>query len=133
MKIGQTEMAASFAYTENGGGVAMVGFADHQYDTKEYVILQRTLRPTSDDIRRGWDNVHIMVNDESRSAYGGVKQITLHDITHVLIEVESATANYLRIGATIDINIANALVDRGQLAEILKLVCGEYVQFTQRL
>ena len=132
MATGQTQLAAGFAYTQNDGEVAMVGFADHQYDTKAYVLLQRTLRPSSDDICRGWDDVHIMVDDETRSAYGGVKQITLHDEKQVLIEVSPATANHLGTGETISVNIANAQMDGGELAGMLKLVCGEHVQFNQQ-
>jgi hypothetical protein len=130
MDTEQTELGAGFVYTQNDGEVAMVGFADQQYDTQEYVLLQRMLRPSGDDVRRGRHDVHINVNDETRSAYGGVKRIALLN-KQVLIEVSPTTANYLGTGETISVNLENAKVDVGELAEMLKLVCGNHAQFNQ--
>ena len=127
----QAEFSAGFVYTQNDGEVAMVGFADQQYDTRAYVLLQRTLHPSDDDVHRGWDDVHITVNDQTRSTYGGIKQIAMQERL-VLIEVSSTTANHLGTGETVSVNMANAQVDVGELAEMLKLVCGEHVQFNQR-
>jgi len=130
MATEQTEVSAGFVYTQNDGEVAIVGFADQQYDTRAYVLLQRTLRPSSDDIRRGWDNIHITVNDETASAYGGVKRITLID-RQALIEVSSTTAHHLGTGETISVNMANAQVDFRELADMLRLVCGSHTQFSE--
>ncbi|HUT11542.1 MAG TPA: Imm10 family immunity protein [Thermoguttaceae bacterium] len=124
------ELGAGFVYTQNDGEIAMVGFADQQYDTKAYVLLQRTLRPSGDDVRRGWDDVHVTVNDQTRSAYGGVKRITLRN-KQVLIKVSPTTANHLGTGETISVNMENAQVDIGKLAEMLKLVCRNHAEFSQ--
>jgi hypothetical protein len=130
MDTEQAELGAGFVYTQNDGEVAMVGFADQQYDTKAYVLLQRTLRPSGDDVRRGWDDVHVTVNDQTRSAYCGVKRISLLN-KQVLIEVNSTTANHLGTGETISVNMENAQVDVGELAETLKLVCGNHARFSE--
>lgn len=130
MDTEQAELGAGFVYTQDDGEVAMVGFADQQYDTRAYVLLQRTLRPSGDDVRRGWDDVHITVDDETRSAYGGVKRITLFE-KRVLIEVSPTTANHLGTREAIGVNMENAQVDVGQLAEMLKLLCGKHVEFNQ--
>ena len=130
MDTEQAEIRAGFVYTQNDGEVAMVGFADAQYNTRAYVLLQKTLHPSDDDVARGWDDVHIMVNDEAQSAYGGVQQITLLD-KRVLIQVSAATAEYLRTGEIISVNMENAQVDLGGLIEMLTLICGNYATFNQ--
>ncbi len=130
MLTGQAELSAGYAYTQVDGEVAMVGFADHQHDTKAYVLLQRTLRPSADDVRRGWDCLHVTVDDERRSAYGGVQQIVLRG-DRVLIDVSPATAKHLGTGETIVVNIADAQVNADELATMLKLVSGDRVQFSQ--
>ncbi len=126
----QTEISAGFVHTQNDGDVVTVGFADQQHDTNSYVLLQRTLRPSDDDVRRGWDHIHVTVNDEGRSAYGGVQRIKLLDQC-VLIDVSPETATHLRTGQTIRVNMANPPVDADGLVKALKLVCGGNVQFTQ--
>jgi hypothetical protein len=129
MANGTTELNAGYVYTQNDGEVAIVGFADQQHETKAYVLLQRTLHPSSDDIRRGWDDVHITVDDQARSAYGGVKRITLLE-KRVLIEVGPITAKHLGTAETISVNMADAKTDAGALAKMLRLVCENHVQFS---
>ena len=130
MAAEQTILHAGFVHIQDEGEIAMVGFADNEHDAKEYVLLQRTLCPSGNDIDRGWDNVHIMVNDESRSAYGGILQITLSN-KQVIIEVTLTTAAHLQTAETIHVNMDCAQADVGELTKMLKLLCGDYVQFIE--
>lgn len=61
-----------YAHIDEEIDVVMVGFADDEFDTQEYILLQKTLNPNEDDIEAGFDKVHITYNDESQSLYGGI-------------------------------------------------------------
>ncbi|MFC3746073.1 Imm10 family immunity protein [Paenibacillus sp. GCM10012306] len=69
-----TTLNADFLYAQIDEeiGVLMVGFADNEFDTQEYVLLQKTLNPSEDDVVAGFDKVHITYNDELQSLYGGI-------------------------------------------------------------
>lgn len=129
MAMEQTKIHAGFVHTEHDGKVVSIGFADQECDTKAYVLLQRALCPSADDIRRRWDDVHIEINDEIRSAYGGVKRIDIGD-KRVLIELTPTTAGHLGTAETISIEITDSLVPMSELAKMLRLVCGIHASFT---
>ena len=69
---------ADFSYVQDDGSVQMAGLADDQFKTKQCVLLQKTIRPSAQDRRVGQDQVHITVNDQEHSAYGGIKQVLLN-------------------------------------------------------
>jgi hypothetical protein len=73
----KTTLHANFLYAQIDPelDVIMVGFADDEYDTQEYVLLQRTLNPTDEDIEAGFDKIHITYNDEGRALYGGINKL----------------------------------------------------------
>jgi hypothetical protein len=68
---------ATFCYSQDDGTVQMVGLADHEYETNQYVLFQKTIHPTEQDRFTGLDQVHITVNEQNRAMYGGVKKVTL--------------------------------------------------------
>lgn len=121
------EFTANYMFSKNDGDVVTVGFADQQYQTKDYVLLQRTLNPSQGDKARKWDHIHITVSDESRSAYGGIEGLELWP-DHVLIILTPATAaqvqsvTMLRVGLTADVK---HLIE---LREMLKVLCDDYVK-----
>lgn len=70
-------LVAKFVYTNFNGQVAMVGFADDQFDTKNYILLQRALHPDNSDVELGHDAIHVTISDQNCSGYGGVKRFVL--------------------------------------------------------
>lgn len=72
-----TTLNANFAYAQIDEEIdaLLIGFADDEFDTQEYVLLQKTLDPSEEDIRAGFDAVYITYSDESQSMYGGISKI----------------------------------------------------------
>jgi hypothetical protein len=54
-----------------------VGFADREFDTTEYLTLQRRHVFDDQDKRLGLANVYIERNDQGNSMYGGIKHCEL--------------------------------------------------------
>jgi hypothetical protein len=77
----QKVLKANFLYggVDEDSDVLMVGFADDEFDTKEYILLQKTLVPGQKDKELGLDKVHIEYNDQSRSTYAGILNIVMYN------------------------------------------------------
>lgn len=67
-------------YTLNAGRVAvedmedswLVGFADYEFQTKHYLMLQRSFEDDEQDIRLGLHTYHVEIDDQRQSCYGGI-------------------------------------------------------------
>ena len=70
---------------QNADGVVMVGFADDEFNTNEYVLLQRTLQPDEQDRSLGLDGVHLQVDSPDQSGYDCIKRIR---VTRSEIQIE---------------------------------------------
>ena len=115
---------------QDDGEVAMVGFADDEYETRIYVLLQRTLHPVEQDVAAGQDEVHITVCDESRSRYGGIRQIRVDD-KHVVVAFSEDAAMDLETAREVTIDISSAGVNMQSLMAGLKTVCHERVPLNE--
>ncbi len=93
---------ARYAYGNAEGQVLMAGLADDQFATTRYVLFSKTLNPTKADGRLGHDGLHIAIDDEQRSAYGGILAVNLTDeILEVILN--DVTAQSLGTGRRVNI------------------------------
>ena len=114
-----TQVEAGYVYAGDDDDVAMVGFADHQYDTKSYVLLQRDKNPSAEDRAAGEHKVHITVDDQSRAAYGAILGATLGNDTMTLV-VDERHAAQLRTDQEIVIRFPSASLAPAELAAKLR-------------
>ncbi|NLF15080.1 MAG: hypothetical protein GX597_25090 [Anaerolineaceae bacterium] len=68
---------AKFVYTQSNNESVMVGFADDQFNTTEYILLQRMLDPLQEGNNSQQEDVYIEINEQKYGAYGGVRSIVL--------------------------------------------------------
>ena len=65
----------------------VVGFADAEFNTKRYLLLQRGKSALAQDIALGLDGYQVELDDQSKSCYAGIKCFELfHD--HAVVEFE---------------------------------------------
>jgi hypothetical protein len=101
-----TKIKADFIYSQKDEAVIMVGFADDQFDTEEYVLLQKSLCCDEQDKKLGLDKVHISYKDKSRSTYGGIEKFKLQDgIVEIVLNSEAAAE--LGVDQIIEIEFPN--------------------------
>lgn len=98
------KIRAKFVYHQIDDDVVMVGFADDQYETEKYVLLQRYLTPDQSDIDCGYHHVHVTINDQNNSAYGAIQSMICTK-TNVTIIIKKETASELQIDDKIEIII----------------------------
>ena len=66
---------AIHVFTQDDGCMVMIGLADDELEPSRYVLLQRAHEYDAQDKKMGMDKIHIQVEDESRSLYGGINAI----------------------------------------------------------
>ncbi|WP_426445366.1 Imm10 family immunity protein [Paenibacillus sp. S-38] len=71
--------------------VVLVGFADQEFETKEYILLQRSTVSDDQDKALGLDKVHITLNREDCSDYCDIKEIKLRrDSLEIILDDTTA-------------------------------------------
>jgi hypothetical protein len=80
----------------------LIGFADHEFDTRAYIMLQQAYEFDEQDRTLGMDTVYIERDDQSQSTYGGIEQVMLTPTT-VCLTLSAETAHTL--GSEIDLCI----------------------------
>lgn len=95
-------LKASFVYFSIEDETIIIGFADDEFNTKDYVLLQKSL--CIDDITM-LNKVHIALNSENRAAYGGIERIILSQKL-ISIILSKETASSLGVADSIDIEYA---------------------------
>lgn len=105
-----TKLKANFLYAQIENDVIMVGFADNEINTQEYVLLQKPLIYDEQDRKLGFDKIHITYNDQLRSVYGGILKCVLKNGV-VNISLNASTADTLKtedeIEITFSANVSN--------------------------
>ena len=110
-----TVLDAGCFYSSDDGEIVMVGFADQQYDTKRFVLLQRGKRISNRERALGQGDVHVTVDDQSRSMYGGIRLARFLE-TKLIIKLKKGCGR--RLGTDEEIMIRFS-ADDTQRAELL--------------
>lgn len=94
-----TLLKASFVYYGIEDETLLIGFADNEFETKEYVLFQKPLCMEDIPIL---NKVHITVNSQDRSEYGGIVRIIIsRKLMSIFLSEE--TARSLGVNDLIDI------------------------------
>jgi hypothetical protein len=81
------DFSAACVSVEEDSDSWLVGFADAEFNTKRYLLLQRGKSPQAQDIALGLDAYHVEVDDQSNACYGGIKCFELFR-DHAIVEFE---------------------------------------------
>lgn len=119
-----TKLISNFIFAGIEDNIILVGFADDEFNTKEHILLQKSLEVNEQDKMLGQDKVHITYIDELRSSYGRISKILIKDKT-VIINVDKDTAEKLKIEEQMEINLPRSHYDRDNLIYHLELMFKE--------
>lgn len=94
-----TLLKASFVYYGIEDETLLIGFADNEFETKEYVLFQKSLCIEDIPIL---NKVHITLNSQDKSEYGGIVRIIIsRKLMSIFLSEE--TARSLGVNDLIDI------------------------------
>ena len=98
-----TKIESSFLYAQvDENDVIMVGFADDEFETSNYILLQKALVINEQDKKLGLDKVHITYSNQVNSTYGEILKVVLKNGL-AEITFDSKTANELNIDEQLEI------------------------------
>lgn len=106
---------------QDDGYMVMVVFADDEHDPSKFVMLQKAHKYDDQDKRLGMDKIHIQLEDESRSAYGGINAIIISP-DKIKISISEQTRARLLIDGDIEIRIVADKLEFGKIASQLKIM-----------
>lgn len=96
--------ATSVAVEHPDGEFHLVGFADREFDTNIYLMLQRALEHDNQDVELGMDTYHVEWCDQENAGYGGISQFVLGrdgaqimftpDVAHALDGMERLSISF---------------------------------------
>ena len=121
-----TRINGRFWHSGEENGVLVLGFADDKDQPSQYLLLQRTLAPSAQDRRLGQDGIHIEINDQSNSAYGGIRRVELKE-DRIVLSLGESTARAIGSEENVEVVIDPAKNDdlRDELA---RLFAGQNVE-----
>lgn len=98
------KFTASHVFNEDDGYMVTLGFADDEFEPSQFVIIQRAHEYDDQDIKLGMDKLHIQVEDQSRTQYGGVSSIDVMD-GYLLIKLDDKAKASLKVDGDIEITL----------------------------
>ena len=105
--------------------VLTVAFADRPDQPTTYLLLQRLISPTEQDKRLGHDKVYIELNEQSHSAYGGIKQVQLRN-NRLLLRLDDKTASLLDADQDLEVELRSDAKEVANLhAQLKRLFAGQ--------
>ncbi|MFN4161343.1 MULTISPECIES: Imm10 family immunity protein [unclassified Stenotrophomonas] len=93
------EFIATVIHVGADDGVLLAGLADHEHDTRRYLLLQKAEHPDAQDIALGLDGVHVCLHAQARSAYGGIQSAQL-PAGALVLHLDAITTDALGLAAS---------------------------------
>lgn len=103
--------------------IATLGFADDEFNTTQYLLLQRKLSPDDQDRALRMDRLHIEYCEQSQSAYGSVIRAELGK-QRLVLHFDRATADAVSNGEAIEIAFVANAPKPAELFDQLSLLVG---------
>lgn len=119
-----TKLNVNFLYTQIENNIITVGFADDEFNTQEYILLQKTIIYDDQDKKLGFNRIHITCNDQSRSAYGGILKFIFNN-GKINILLDPNTADVLKTEDQIEIVFPTNTFDLAKLRQYLQELFSE--------
>jgi Immunity protein 10 len=71
----------------------LLGFADSEFETRQYFMLQRAFEFDENDVELGLDNYYFEINDQEWSGYGGIERFEIwSNRVHIRFEPQKVIA-----------------------------------------
>lgn len=122
---------ATHIFSQDDGYMVMIGFADDEFEPTRFVILQKTHKYDDQDKKMGMDKIHIQVEDESRSKYGGINAVTIREGS-IKISLSDDTKSALSIDGDIEAAVSTVHPAFEEVKSQLKRICtAEQITFSE--
>lgn len=109
---------------DTDGSTVVISFADNEFSPSRFVLIQKSQKVDARDRDMGFDKVHIQIEDQSRSGYGGIVEVSAgHDRLTVFLDQAARAA--FKIDGDIEISVDPHHPVLGDAVLELKKLCEE--------
>jgi len=109
----------------------LVGFADAEFNTRRYLVLQREKSPRAQEVALGLEGYRVEVDDQRNSCYGGIERFELFP-DHIAVQFEDDAFSAIGDRKTIVVGLALRPKQLEQLRECLLKIFRGYECFVDR-
>jgi len=126
------KFTANHIFNEDDSYMIMLGFADDEFEPSQFVIIQKAHEYDDQDMKLGMDKLHIQVEDQSRSQYGGISAINVTG-NSLVIKLDDSGKSSLKINGDIEIMVEQNHPNlKSTLFELEKIVKKENILFINK-
>lgn len=119
--------SANHISVEDDGYAKIIAFADDEFFPSKSIILQKANAHDENERAMGMDKIHIQIEDQSRSRYGGINAIRMRG-QRLEISLSEEARLSLRLDGDIEIDIdsdhpvlENAISELKKICELEKV------------
>jgi hypothetical protein len=113
---------ASHVFLQDDGEIIMLGFADDEFEPSKFVMIQKNHQYDDQDRKLGMDKIHIQVEDQSRSSYGGITKVEI-DNGVIKVSLSSSCKKILSVEGDIVLDCPPSHPEFNSVAAELKKLC----------
>lgn len=124
--VNVTLFTANYVYGNEVDGVLIAGMADDQFETTRYVLFQKSLNPTADDVALGFDRVHIALDDAENGVYGELVSVVLNAAC-LQVGVDAATSAALGVDKTFTVALSSSVTGLEPFVLMLEAMTDTFV------
>lgn len=102
----------------------MVGFADDEFETENYILLQKAFEFDTQDVELGMDGEYIEINGQENSGYKCVEQAMFNN-ERFYINVKSETGRINRV----EVDLSQIEIDEEEMVRFLLDILPDKIHF----
>jgi Immunity protein 10 len=123
------QFSAHYIFVEDDDSMTRIGFADDEFSPSKLMLIQKASNVDERERAMGFEKLHIQIEDESRSRYGGITEIRVSS-ENLVVSLDQPARFALKIEGNVEIAIdpSHPVLERA-ISRLKKMCEREAVSF----
>jgi len=98
------KLNANHIFVQEDDLMKIISFADDEFSPSKFLILQKAAASNESERAMSMDKIHIQIEDESRSSYGGISAVRLSG-ENLVLSLDQEARLVLQIEGDVEIGV----------------------------
>lgn len=98
------KLNANHIFVQEDDLMKIISFADDEFSPSKFLILQKAAASNESERAMSMDKIHIQIEDESRSSYGGISAVRLSG-ENLVLSLDQEARLALQIEGDVEIGV----------------------------
>lgn len=116
------KLNANHIFVQEDDLMKIISFADDEFSPSKFLILQKAAASNESERAMSMDKIHIQIEDESRSSYGGISAVRLSG-ENLVLSLDQEARLALQIEGDVEIGVDRSHHDFESAVLELKRMC----------